>query len=96
MKANEPRFNRIDVYSDGVTVRLRNKRIVLSEVDNGFEIHFRTFDLEADKPSCYCLSHKGKIRDTVIGMSSEGIHALVRAYIIYEKEKRNESKPTEG
>ena len=76
----------IKIYKDGAVVRFHNKRILIgSNMENVF-LRFSFLDLEADKPACGHVSHKGKIRETSIKMSVEAMEALICGYNEYRKQ----------
>jgi hypothetical protein len=78
----------INMYTDGATVRLHNKRISFKETDKKTMISFQfAGDVEPDKPACGHKCHKGKVRDTFIQMSNEAMEALVYAYINYKRQR---------
>lgn len=78
---------KIDIYTDGATVRLRNKRISFQEADNKTSIKFEFADSEADKPACFHRCIKGKVRETKIQISIEAMEALVFSYLKYKQER---------
>ncbi len=76
----------LNIYSDGATVRLKNKRISFKETDKKTMISFQFADEEhPEKPACRHVCHRGKVRDTFIQLSNETMARLVHAYIKYKR-----------
>jgi len=77
----------INIWKNGATIRLRNKRISFEETDEKTMILFEFADAEADKPACFHKCHRGKIRETQIQMSVEAMESLVHAYMNYKRSR---------
>jgi hypothetical protein len=79
----------ITIYKDGAVIRLHNKRISFKEEDGKTKINFWIAgDSEPDKPACAHKCHKGKVRETGITLSDEGMQCLVYAYLNYKSAHR--------
>jgi hypothetical protein len=79
--------DKLMIYNNGATVRLHNRRICFKETDDGIHVRFDIVAKDAEKPSCFHVCHKGKVRVTHIKISAEGMEYLVESYLIYKKEK---------
>ena len=76
---------------NGSVIRLHNKRIITAvEEPNEVVIHFQFLDESPEIPSCYHeVTHKGKVRHTMIKLSEEVLDALVQARMYYLEHKTN-------
>jgi hypothetical protein len=76
----------ITIYDNGASIRTNNKRIVFEEKDGKILIQFSIAgDSEPGKPACRHKCHRGKIRETTIMLSNEGMQSLVYAYLKYRQ-----------
>lgn len=76
---------RITQYSDGVTVKYRNRNIALIQCVDGTQIVMRKLrgdDNEVTVDQYYTL-FRGKVEQTTIGLSDEGVLALFGALATY-------------
>lgn len=73
------------VYLDGFKLKGKNKRISLTEKEDGVFLTFQILTENADQPSCSHSCFKGKIRKTELSLSKESFEALVYAYLAYIK-----------
>jgi len=80
------------IYNNGATARMHNKRIVFKEADGQVFIGFNFADKNADIPACSHSTRRGKVRDTYLKISSEGMEALVMAYHAYKRSQNQNKK----
>lgn len=71
----------IKFYPDGAVIRMHNKRVSFKIEKGNTTIGFQFADADANKPACYHICHKGKVRHTILKISDEGMDALVYAYL---------------
>jgi hypothetical protein len=69
------------IYTNGATVRLKNKRIDFTENEDSILCTFLFADSEPNKPAAshYCL--RGKVRVTRINLSKQAMNKLVESYL---------------
>lgn len=79
--------NKLNVYPNGATVRMHNRKISLIGNDDKIMIQFLFADENPNKPACSHKCHKGKVRETFIQLNIESMDALVNAYMQYTIEK---------
>ena len=78
------------IFLDGAMVRRKNTRINFREHEGDLIIMFEKFANEkANIPACSHECIRGKIKKTIIKLSSESMIDLVKAYIAYNSQKRN-------
>lgn len=83
------------IYKNGAEVKIKNRRIFFEENKDkkSFLIGFRTADIPTEKLDIPTCSHKvirGKVVETVINLSEEGLQELIGLYIQYKHSKSNE------
>lgn len=76
----------INLYRNGAIIKLENRRVEFEEKKDGFELVFKTMK-NIEKPSCITTTVKGKIKETVIGISKEAMELLFFAYQKYQDKK---------
>ncbi len=89
---------KIKHYSNGSEVRLRNRKINVTETEKGdIIIQFRHADKLEDpnKPACEHHCHRGKVRQTTVKVSEVGMEALAIAIVEYMKIKTRARKRKE-
>lgn len=83
---------RVKEYADAVVVKIPNKKIMIversDENGNSYFMNFRYFDKDADKPACTHKCHRGKVRETTVKLSEDGMDALIMAYMRYKRNKQ--------
>lgn len=84
----------ITIYFDGATVRKKNKRISFHEKAESTMIKFSMVDPEAEIPGCYHKCHRGKVRETFIKLSNEGMTLLVHSWLEYKRRNHKQNKTT--
>lgn len=76
----------IKTYLNGSEIRLHNKRIHINvENPNEVTIHFQFLDESPETPACgHFVTHKGKVRHTMLKLTEEALDALVQARMHYK------------
>lgn len=75
------------IYINGAEVRLKNKRIAFTQVEDRIICEFMFADSEPNKPAVAHACIRGKIRATKICMSVDAMQNLVAAYVSYIRHK---------
>lgn len=78
----------LDIYDDGASARLHNRKVMLKEYEDETLLIFQ--NANDGNPEELATGHKcirGKVRETQILLSNEALEALVIAYIEYQKTK---------
>lgn len=80
---------RIKIYTDGFSIRLKNRRCVIRDINGFYFLEFCSFDnKEANSPAVKHKCIKGKIRVSLIKLSDEFMEGLVLAFLNYKKNKK--------
>jgi hypothetical protein len=87
---------KIKDYADAVMIKIPNKKIMVversNEDGNSYFMNFKYFDKDADKPACTHKCHRGKVRETTVKVSEDGMDALIMAYMRYKRNKNIKKK----
>ena len=75
------------IYIDGAAIRLKNKRIAFTQVDDRIILEFMFSDSEPNKPAVAHACIRGKVRATKLCLSVDAMQNLVAAYVSYIKHK---------
>jgi uncharacterized Fe-S center protein len=76
--------NTVTQYADGSIIRTHNKRIQFIENEGKVVIKFDYATIDAEKPACKHVCHKGVIRETWIKISDEMMEELCIAYLRFK------------
>jgi hypothetical protein len=81
----------INTYLNSSEIRLHNKRVTINnDIPNEVTIHFQFLDESPETPACcHNVTHKGKVRYTMIKLSEEVLDALIHARTHYLEHKAN-------
>jgi hypothetical protein len=77
----------LNTYLNGAEVRSHNRKIGFRKKDKEVVLYFRFADEEPDKPACSHECLKGKVRQTVMKLSEEGMEELVYAWQQYKSKR---------